>query len=73
MKNYFAACMDCPDRVVGCQISCKRYESARAAYDRDAAVERKQRETDRMVENCRTDSILRTQRKKRDERTRGYR
>ena len=32
MKNYFVACMDCPDRVVGCQISCKRYEAARAAY-----------------------------------------
>ena len=73
MKNYFSACIDCPDRVVGCQISCKRYEAARAEYDRDAAVEREQRETNRMVENCRTDSILRTQRKKRTERKKGYR
>lgn len=67
MKNYFAACMDCPDRVVGCQISCKRYEAARAAYDRDVAVEREQREKNRTVEECRKESILRTMRGKKKE------
>ena len=64
MRNV---CQDCGRREVGCHSWCDDYKAAREELDAANAIERKQREKNRTVEECRKESILRTMRGKKKE------